>query len=582
MARRQRLTNNSDETDIASLFSGDTVFAIPYFQRAYKWKLERLQQLNQDLLNLVDETSDFHFLGAIIIHGRRSNPADPDVYDVIDGQQRITTIFLYLCAVVRVLSEQKQLQEAAGLFLKYLAIGRETRLASNSKLHSCKDDRQQLNVVFEDIFADEGFTEQVAPFAYRPLPATGSDKGRLRSNYRAAVRFFEDQYKQEGLDRVRSLYKALLESISVVQIDVWDPTHGPKIFDALNSRQEPMTEGDLVRNEVFARVVDKHPEEIDRIDEQSWQPFYEAFKSGDKSLFDDYFFPFGLTQNPNLRKSDVYSSLKTQWKDLEKPEDIITLLREYQAAFLDAARGTNLQALPPSVALGLRRLWESRAPSSAYPFLMLLSNALKAEEVSQEDGEEVLAIVESFLVRRAICGHEPTGLHAVFKRLWNDCEGHPNKATLTAAIQAHRTVAWPNSDDVARAIRERPFYGSKITHYLLLELNRSRGGDQPGEDTTMWIEHVLPENPVDAWWESFPKADHERMKDLLANLLPLSREMNATLGNRIYVDKRTAYREDSAFKIAREFAVEYEEWTPGKVRERGELIALWAIQRWSH
>ncbi len=145
MPKRQRLTNNSDETEIASLLSGDTVFAIPYFQRAYKWKPERLAQLNSDLLSLVDESSDYHFLGAVILHGRRSNPSDPDVYDVIDGQQRITTLFIYLCAVVKVLCKAKQYQEASGIFLKYLAIGRKTSLPSNSKLHSCKDDRSQLN-----------------------------------------------------------------------------------------------------------------------------------------------------------------------------------------------------------------------------------------------------------------------------------------------------------------------------------------------------------------------------------------------------------------------------------------------------
>lgn len=144
MPKRQRLTNNSDETDLASLLSGDSVFAIPYFQRAYKWKTERLNQLNRDLLNLVDGSSDFHFLGAIIIHGRRSNPSDPDVYEVIDGQQRVTTIFLYLCAIVRALCKEKEYLEAAGLFLKYLVINRETALVSNAKLQSCKDDRAQL------------------------------------------------------------------------------------------------------------------------------------------------------------------------------------------------------------------------------------------------------------------------------------------------------------------------------------------------------------------------------------------------------------------------------------------------------
>jgi uncharacterized protein with ParB-like and HNH nuclease domain len=217
MAKRQRLTNNSDETDLTSLLSGDTVFAIPYFQRAYKWKPERLHQLNIDLLSLVDETSDFHFLGAIIIHGRRSNPSDPDVYEVIDGQQRITTIFLYLCAIVRALCREEEYTEAAALFQKYLVIGRETALVSNSKLQPGKDDRAQINYVFEDLLSDAAFAERISPFKYKPMPAVGSDKGRLRSNYRAAVRFFEEQVDKENIERLRSLYKALLESMSVVQ-----------------------------------------------------------------------------------------------------------------------------------------------------------------------------------------------------------------------------------------------------------------------------------------------------------------------------------------------------------------------------
>jgi uncharacterized protein with ParB-like and HNH nuclease domain len=62
MPKPNRLTNNSDETDIAALISGDTVFSIPYFQRAYKWKPERLKQLERDILGIVD-TGELHFLG---------------------------------------------------------------------------------------------------------------------------------------------------------------------------------------------------------------------------------------------------------------------------------------------------------------------------------------------------------------------------------------------------------------------------------------------------------------------------------------------------------------------------------------
>jgi len=151
-----------------------------------------------------------HFLGAIIVHGRRSNPSDPNVYEVIDGQQRLTTIFLYLCAIVRILCKRKEYAEAAALFQKYLVIGRETALSSNIKLHSGKEDRAQLNFVINDIMSDPLFTERVAPFKYKALPASGSDKGRLRGNYRLAVKFFDDQVEKENIDRLRALYHALV------------------------------------------------------------------------------------------------------------------------------------------------------------------------------------------------------------------------------------------------------------------------------------------------------------------------------------------------------------------------------------
>lgn len=580
MARRNRLTNNSDETELASLLSGDTVFAVPYFQRSYKWKTERLNQLNRDLLNLVDESSDFHFLGAIIIHGRRSNPSEPNVYEVIDGQQRITTIFLYLCAFVRVLSKRGEYGEASGLFQKYLAITRETALVSNSKLHSGKDDRAQLNAVFNDLLSDKAFADRLAPFKYKPLPTTGNDSGKLRSNYRAAVQFLEEQAEKENLDRLRALYKALLESMSVVQIDVWDPINGPKIFDSLNSRQEPMTTGDLVRNEIFGKIADSHPERIEEIDQNVWQPFYNKFKLNGRDLFDSYFFPYGLVQDSNVRKSEVYAKLREQWSSIADPVLIVTKLAEYQNAFLDLECGTNLQGHTKDIQRAFESLYSAGAPASTYPFLMRLSNAIKDGTVQVGVGIEILTLIESFLVRRVICGHEPTGLHSVFKKLWSDCGGNPTTANVAQAIREHKTVAWPTVTDVRNAVCTRPLYTSSVVRHLLLEWNRSFGGDLPNGD--FWIEHVLPGKPDKEWFDFFKPEEHERMKDLLANLLPLSQQMNQSLGARPYSEKMPVYRDDSGFKCARQFAQSFNEWTPSNLQQRSEDLAGWIVQRWPY
>jgi hypothetical protein len=559
-------------------FQGIRYFTIPYFQRPYKWKAERLKQLEGDILQLVDGVSDNHFLGAVIIHGRASNPADPRVYEVIDGQQRITTIFLYLCAVVKTLCKFGEYDEAVSLFLKYLVINRQTSLISNAKLQSSKDDRKQLNFVMQDLMKDKTFSEKLTPFTFKPLPAVGSEIGRLSGNYRAILRFLVSQVKTEEISRLRAIYTALLSQVSVVQIDVFDPINGPKIFDSLNSRQEPMTTGDLVRNEIFSRVADRAPDEVEGLDEDYWQPFYKKFKSASEhSSFDGYFFPFGLIKNPNLKKSDVYAHLRTLWKEEPSPAEIIADLASFQEAFLDIENGSNLQGLSVTLASAVQRL-SSIVPSSTFPFIMQLLKALAVEAVTEANGLEVLNLLESFLVRRAVCGHEPTGLHAVFKGLWGDCNGGPTAGNVAAAIRNHKTVVWPSTKEVQNCVLLRPLYGSEITIFLLMEWNRSLGGDVPSHRP--WIEHVLPDTMSADWKLRFSEKQHEEMKDRLANLIPLSQPMNQGLGNTSYTTKRKKYEEDSMFKAARDFAKDYEEWGPEQLEARGIKISKWVTERW--
>jgi hypothetical protein len=572
-----RLTNNSDETDISSLLSGDSIFTIPYFQRAYKWKTERLNQLNLDILNVIDETG-MHFLGAIIVHARRSNPSDPDLYDVIDGQQRITTLFIYLAATVKTLCNIKEITEAKGLFLKYLVIGRDTGTISNIKLHPCKEDRAQLNQVFEDILSNKPFSDSLEGFKIKYMFSIGAKKGTLLNNYRSALRFMKTQVAQGGTDRLRALYTAILSFMSVVQIDVNDPTNGPKIFDSLNSRQEPMTVGDLIRNEIFSRITEENTAESDRIYEQCWQPFYKHFNQENRNFFDAYFFPYGLIHNPNLKKSEIYNALREKWSDIDDPEKIISDLRQYQNAFVDISCRTNYQNHTKNIHQLFCNLHDLNAPNSVYPFLMKLSNATRDNVLSENEAAQVLEVVESFLVRRAACGHEPTGLHAVFKRLWVDCDNKPNRNSVIEQIGKHKTVVWPTTEEFKKAIETRPLYGAGITKYLILEYDRTLGGDQP--DNNPWIEHILPDTPSKPWFDIFTQDEHQTMKDLLANLIPLSGEMNRSLSNKPYKEKRDKYLKDSMFKSAREFAKSCNDWKPASLLKRAKDLSKWAETRW--
>jgi hypothetical protein len=170
-------------------------------------------------------------------------------------------------------------------------------------------------------------------------------------------------------------------------------------------------------NEIFGKVADSHPDTLEEIDQRAWQPFYSKFKQGGQDLFDSYFFPYGLILNPNVRKSEVYAELREKWRAMEDPEIIVKELATSQDAFLDLVCGTNLQKHRKELDDAFRSLYRAGTSISTYPFLMKLSDSARLANISTSDATSVVAVVESFLIRRAIVGHEPTGLHSRYRRV---------------------------------------------------------------------------------------------------------------------------------------------------------------------
>lgn len=580
MPAEPKLTLSTDEVRASGLFTGRNIYDIPYFQRPYKWDREKISQLQSDVLKLVDGETDVHFLGAIITHQRaRANAAQSHIIEVIDGQQRLTTIYLYILAAVKTLIGSGQVEEAKALFLNFLVDGLSTGSGSNLRLHTSHEDRARLNMVVEEVLATNSFAEQLVGFTLRKL-ATGEEsdttKGKaIKNNFSAASKFFRAQLEQGGTERVAAVYGAILENLTVVQIEVQDPTNGPKIFDSLNSRQQPMTAGDLIRNDIFARMADSNPDEVDRLNTERWLPFYHGFWIGEKNYFDEYFFPYGLIHNPNLTKSRVYKALSTAWKDKD-PSDVIVELSRYQPHFMSLVSGENRAGHSQALAERLGRLHAAGAPSSVYPFVMRVSAAAREQALDEATAVDILDLIDAFLTRRALCGYEPTGLHAVFKGLWNECEQPITASKVRAAIGKHKTVAWPSDSDVREAVQTRPLYGSAVTKYFVREFDHSRGGDK--HKTIAHLEHILPQKLTDSW--PFTRDEHVALVDLLPNLLPLTSSMNSSIGNESLATKRSRYSADSVFKSVREFGLEHSEWTPARLKERGRLLADWAVERW--
>ena len=312
---------------------------------------------------------------------------------------------------------------------------------------------------------------------------------------------------------------------------------GPTIYNSLNSKQQPMTIGDLVKNGVFSKAANRSADDLQQIDEHHWRPFFNGFQHEGVSHFEEYFFPLGLIKDPNLKKTDTFNSLLRRWAILDTPEAVIDDLKVEWKSFMDLKAGTSLMELPPNLKLRVQRHLRMKAPVTSLPFLMRLLGAFDRQTVSEADAIGIFDVVESFLVRRAVCGIEQNGLHAVFKRLWLGISDNICADEVTKVIRSdqHDTVQWPSDDEFRDNYANRKLYGSRITPYLLQEWDIKLFGDCPSDELTQ--EHVLPQNLVSEWSEYFSSSEMSSFTDVLANLLPLSGSGQQRTSNRPYKDK---------------------------------------------
>lgn len=574
------LTNSVDESNIDSIYGGDLIYSIPYFQRSYRWTKTQLTELTNDIVQIIeDEEEDVHFLGAIILFARPVRAGASIVYEVVDGQQRLTTVTLILCGLIELFAEMGEVEEAANLFTRYLILPRAKRQPSNLKLHPSKDDRSQYRHIIESLLKLPKLKHELSSLNPTYLSSTGSSKGNLNTQFRHVKNFLSAQAEKGGYDRLYKIYEVTVQRLTIVQIQLKDPTSCSRIFERLNFRGVKVSTGDLVRNEIFSRIADRDTAEIEALFHSRWQPFYEKFT--DSKQFEDYFFPYGLILKSSISKPEVFSELRASWSKAKNPEEIIDSLSYYQSEFLDIVNNTNNLGIDKDISIGFSKLHDANMPGAINPFLMQFLKAISEGRVDKQEAKEILLLLDSFLTRRAICGIEPTGLHAVFKRLWRDCvpsdADKPTAAIVEAQIKRHKTVPWPNNLEVTEAIRTRHIYGTGHCLYIIREYEVEVGGDTPKDKPH--LEHILPQK-LNSFWEKEFKDNHEDVVNLLANLVPISPPMNSSVGGKSYEDKRARYEEDSMYKTPRTLAKNYTSWDNEAIRSRSEVMAAWVLKRW--
>jgi uncharacterized protein with ParB-like and HNH nuclease domain len=250
------------------LFDSEKQLMAPLFQRRYVWQKQQLDQLWEDIDAVLDGEDDARFLGAIVLVDKSSGKSfEPRSYWIIDGQQRITTLYLMLLAIARIAIENGQSELAENTVVTYL-LNQKGSVANQPKIRPTNRDLRQWSDIHNTLKPE-----------FKPAPPQpfGDSDGKMMDAYKAIRREVRSRNKAYGGDYIKSLAEVILEQLKFVEIVLSSDENPNQVYDALNTKGEKLGIIDLVRNEVFKGLIDK-PAKAEQIFNSEWLDFESAWR----------------------------------------------------------------------------------------------------------------------------------------------------------------------------------------------------------------------------------------------------------------------------------------------------------------
>lgn len=538
-------------------------FVIPIYQRTYSWTEPECRQLWNDIMRTGENNAiSAHFVGSIVyIEKGLYQVSNQTPLLVIDGQQRLTTVSLILEALARKLGDSEPLEGFSAKKLRnyYLLNPLEDGERAYKLLLTQTDKQSLLNLVSQ-----------------KPMPAEHSF--RLKENFT----FFEEKIEELG-GTLTALCKGLAK-LMIVDISLSRDQDNPQlIFESMNSTGRELSQADLIRNFILMGL---EPKQQTQLYHNHWRPMEIDF--GQEAYGDhfDRFMRNYLTlktgEIPKIR--DVYEAFKKHARSPSIASEGVAILvadiHEYARHYCAMVLGKEPDNQLIVAFLDLREL----KVDVAYPFLLEVYHDYSTSQLSKNEFERIVRLVESYVFRRVVSSIPTNSLNKTFATFNRALK----KDRYLESIQAHFLLLpsyrrFPSDDEFRRDIKIRDLYNFRSRSYWLRRLeNHDRKERVPVDEYT--IEHILPQNQnlSTAWQEALGSNWQLVQKTWLHTLGNLTLTgYNAEYSDLPFDKKRDMKGgfKESPLRISEGLGI-LDTWNEETIRARADKLADKAVKVW--
>jgi hypothetical protein len=560
---------NTTNSTFRQLLANGLSYHVPPFQRDYSWTEDEWDDLWQDIQGLFEiDGEPAHYMGYLVLQS-----SDSKRFDIIDGQQRLTTISVMILAslghlqdlINSTLDAENNAKRKDQLQNSYIGYLDPVSLVSRPKLELNRHNNRF-------------YQTYLVPLERLPQRGLNASEHQLRK----AFNWFKERIKSRcGVTmasgkNLAAFLDGLVDKLFFTVITVTDELNAFKVFETLNARGVRLSATDLLKNYLFSVIStqETHETELKALEER-WERIVGLLGS---ESFPEFLRIFWNSRNKLVRKSDLFKTIRRR---ITTRDTAFELLREldHSAAIYAALRDPQDALWNSDEKRALEQLLMFNVRQ---PLAMLMACHARLYEADRIIFTRIMKAVAVISFRyNVICNlqtHEQ-------ERLYNDIAWKVSTSVYAPSdvISALHEV-YPDDNPFKSAFTEKELRttnsrNKKVVRYILFEIERQRSGqDFDFESAAYNLEHILPEHPSEAW-SYLEESKQDRMIYRIGNMTPLETSRNRDLGNGDYPSKRKVF-EQSVFQMTRAIAEHYETWDEQKIESRQKQLASVAVGIW--
>ena len=581
-----------DYLDLEKCFKN--FYVVPDYQREYVWEERQVTQL---LLDVFEEFDNNHnkeyFIGSTVVFKDNNG-----CYELIDGQQRTTTLFLIICSLKAIYTEWN------------LDTDTLDRMIKDKTVNSLGDsiDKFKLELQYKD---SSNILTVISSLGDRPANLKGSAE-RLFNAYENIIAFLTQNFKKEKLDQLKKFFVYLYRKLKFIQIETPEINDALKIFETINERGIGLNPMDLLKNLIFRQV---ERDEFTKLNHR-WQQLVKILdKNKEKPLrFLRYFIMANYNVNSPkgdeiLREDEIYKWITKpenakQCNYEKEPFEFVELLIENASIFVRYFKGEDHDGQN----IYLNNIRKLGGGSFRQHLILLLAGRSLSKPLFDHLAKQIETLIFYYFITR-----EPT---KEFER--NFSKWAKDLITVKTEEELNQFIKEKIEPEVneKRNSYKSSFLGlnqhsvqqyrmryilAKIAQYI----DQQRLGSYKPQNLDGYItkgievEHILPFTPENGLREKIGE-EYDQVKIKLGNLTLLEKSINASIGNSDFYDHKMGEYAKSAIYLTKSISVlenvgantaitrinqrlkSFEDWNELTINERQEMLfglskSIWEV-----